>query len=298
MDITIYFLTFRSFPLTFSVSHAIIFSGDYMINTENTQLVTKSDITITFIHHVFRETLEHAWNQEDVYFFMHKFIYVIKGRYIMTLNGRELILNQDNGLFVPKGTEYAAHSLSENFDYIEVEFLTDKDPYETFSFMDVYHFSNPKKVEALMINMLDCWHGNENGKELILKGKMYELFLILMNENLNCNGSRNYHKIKKSLDFIDKNYFRRYIDVSELADICDISISQYNRIFRSLFNTSPVKYMNELRIEKAKKLLTETQYSVLNIAQMCGFSDSYYFSKIFKEHTCWSPLKYRSSHSQ
>lgn len=269
-----------------------------MFNEQKLNAIQKSDITVTFIHHVFRETLECAWVSDDMEFCMHKFIYVLEGSYSLSLDGISYVLNEGEGLFAPKGVFYTAHSLSDSFDYIEVEFLTDDDPYKTFSFLDIYHFSNPKKVEDIMINMLECWHGNENGRDLILKGKIYELFIILMNENLNNNGSRNYHKIKKSLDFIDKNYFKRYIDVSELAEISDISLSQYNRIFKVLFNTTPVKYMNNLRVEKAKKLLCQTPYSILNIAQMCGFSDSYYFSKIFKEHTCWSPLKYRSAYSE
>ena len=194
-----------------------------MFDENNLDKIKKSDISVTFIHHVFRETLNCPWIADDMHFLMHKFIYVIEGNYVLGINGRKLVLNQGEGLFAPKGTYYTAHSLSDNFDYIEVEFLTEKDPFLTFEFMDIYHFSNPRQIENLMLFMLNCWHGAEIGKELILKGKMYELFIILMNENLNNSSSKEYDKIKYSLDYIDKNYFKGPIGIEILAGICIIN---------------------------------------------------------------------------
>jgi len=61
-----------------------------------------------------------------------------------------------------------------------------------------------------------------------------------------------------------------------------------------LLNTTPKKYINSIRVTHAKELLSGTNYPVISIAEMCGFSDNYYFCKFFKTYTGLSPLKYRA----
>jgi YesN/AraC family two-component response regulator len=58
---------------------------------------------------------------------------------------------------------------------------------------------------------------------------------------------------------------------------------------------SPTEYMNNLRIEKAKKLLTDNsqESSISDIAEQCGIKDPFYFSRIFKKFTGDTPSEYR-----
>ena len=59
---------------------------------------------------------------------------------------------------------------------------------------------------------------------------------------------------------------------------------------------TPKEYAGTLRIEKAKELLISERQSVSEISEQLGFADLYHFSKIFKEKTSYSPLKYRELH--
>ncbi len=54
-----------------------------------------------------------------------------------------------------------------------------------------------------------------------------------------------------------------------------------------------MQYILNLRLQKAEKLLQESNTSIVKISEMCGFQDSFYFSKCFKHRYGLSPLNYR-----
>ena len=55
---------------------------------------------------------------------------------------------------------------------------------------------------------------------------------------------------------------------------------------------SPVRFVTKMRIDYAKELLAANRRSVSEIAEMCGFSNAYYFSNVFKKQTGFSPSQY------
>ncbi len=94
------------------------------------------------------------------------------------------------------------------------------------------------------------------------------------------------------LAFVEKN-FASPLTVSDIARACHCSVSHVSHTFKSQTGLSVSAYVNKMRIKKAVLLLTKTQLLVQEISDMCGFSDSNYFSNVFKEHTGMSPTKYR-----
>jgi transcriptional regulator GlxA family with amidase domain len=83
------------------------------------------------------------------------------------------------------------------------------------------------------------------------------------------------------------------IKLSQLAKISNISTRHFNRLFRNIYKTSPLKYHLKIRLEKACRLLADDKYSITEIALICGFSDSSHFSKAFKNAFEITPLQYR-----
>lgn len=74
------------------------------------------------------------------------------------------------------------------------------------------------------------------------------------------------------------------------------NIDYISRCFKEDFGTTPMKYLNELRMDRARKLLTEMPfYSVEEIARLCGYRDPFYFSRAFKNATSLSPQKYKNT---
>lgn len=89
-------------------------------------------------------------------------------------------------------------------------------------------------------------------------------------------------------DIIDTN-FNNKISVSGLASGMYISEDYLRQVFKKEYGLSPLKYTIQKRIDYACRLFTETPRSVKSVAEECGFSDQYYFSKLFKKITGMSP---------
>ncbi len=77
------------------------------------------------------------------------------------------------------------------------------------------------------------------------------------------------------------------------ADSCNISIYQFIRKFQKSMQTSPARYIEKLRIDKSKELLSDTDLTVSEISNVVGFNDPFYFSKVFKKNTGHSPVDFR-----
>lgn len=72
-----------------------------------------------------------------------------------------------------------------------------------------------------------------------------------------------------------------------------LSRRRFNDLFKSCFGLTPNKYLTSLKIEYAKKLISTNYLSISQISEMCGFSDVYYFCKVFKNETGTTPAKYK-----
>lgn len=71
----------------------------------------------------------------------------------------------------------------------------------------------------------------------------------------------------------------------------------FARRFRRCFAMTPSQYMTGCRIENGQKLLRQTDYTIDHIAQLCGYDNGFYFSRMFTKITRMSPSQYRKTHS-
>ena len=108
------------------------------------------------------------------------------------------------------------------------------------------------------------------------------------------SGTFQYEAAKEYID----NHFTTRITLDELAQNCYISKWHLTRIFKQHSGFSPFAYINAKRLELAKKLLRETDYSITKIAYEAGFNSSSYFSQIFKKEFNTSPETYRKVKEQ
>src|SRR3546814_9920016 len=80
---------------------------------------------------------------------------------------------------------------------------------------------------------------------------------------------------------------------SELARGADLSTRQLERLFRKYLNRSPARYYLELRLNKARLLLLQTNMSVIDVALACGFVSASHFSKCYRDFFGRTPRKER-----
>ncbi|MEI6602334.1 MAG: helix-turn-helix transcriptional regulator [Clostridia bacterium] len=95
----------------------------------------------------------------------------------------------------------------------------------------------------------------------------------------------------KIASFIAQHYDT--ITLNEIAETFKLSQRQIQRIIKTSFNTTFKKKLFEIRVQNAKILLKDSTYSILDIANEVGFTNTSYFSKIFREFEQMTPNQYR-----
>lgn len=98
--------------------------------------------------------------------------------------------------------------------------------------------------------------------------------------------------VTQSVNFMLEN-IHRSIRLNELASNVQLSVSHFSRLFISKTNQSPIDYFNQLKVQKACRLLDFSKLSVSEIAQELGYEDPFYFSRVFKKVMGLSPGKFR-----
>lgn len=95
--------------------------------------------------------------------------------------------------------------------------------------------------------------------------------------------------------YID-NHFKENLSLDQLAALVHINKYYLSHAFRKEFNVSPISYLIVRRIQESRFLLTETDHTLSQIAQILGFSSLSYFSQSFRKLEGMSPMDYRKRH--
>lgn len=98
--------------------------------------------------------------------------------------------------------------------------------------------------------------------------------------------------ISSSIRYINEHYAED-ISIKTLADLEHYNVNYYYEWFRSRTGTTPVEYIKKLRMEKAKELLENTDFSIQHIAGQVGYQSNSSFSRAFKEYSGLSPAQYK-----
>jgi YesN/AraC family two-component response regulator len=203
----------------------------------------------------------------------------IKGSLFIETNYKKIEIDNNKLFFIPPDCEHVFKANKSN------EFLT----------LD---------ISDKMLNRNDM-KNMPGGKELELDDRWKAVRYLLLNECKEKNNSNAindlfnycYHLIlegslSKSIEYIN-NHFMENIDISILADIEHYNISYYSEWFKNKMNMTVTEYIRFLRIKKAKEFLTDSNLSILEIAQMVGYEHNSSFTRVFKAYEKMSPAEFR-----
>lgn len=115
---------------------------------------------------------------------------------------------------------------------------------------------------------------------------------LINSENDGASGSQAI--FARAVEIILERYRSPDFTVESLAESLGISTVHLRRIFSRHVDKSPVKYINDMRFEQAKKLLASSNLTVGEIAASLGYNDQFHFSKTFKSSVGLSPTEYRA----
>lgn len=126
---------------------------------------------------------------------------------------------------------------------------------------------------------------------LILLLELFKTQDILLDEKLTSR--------KRSVElFINSmgSYISEPLTLKDMADYCDLGITQFSKYFIELTNLTPMKYLNSLRLQEAVKQMKEhSDKNIIDIAYDCGFTSNQYFTKVFKDRYGYPPHTFRRS---
>jgi len=206
--------------------------------------------------------------------------FCISGMITYTHNGKKFVSNPKNAVILPKGGTYTLYG-DENGLFPCINFNCTEKLCDTFELIPLPESESLIKKYNQMLS-LSLFDGNQ--------AKIMSIFYDILHK---LSSYTNVNKaILPAISFIEKNYHNPNLRNSDLADECNISEVYFRKLFIKHFNTTPKKFILDVRIQKAKHLLAEGVLKINAISDECGFSNPYHFCRVFKEKTGLTPTAY------
>jgi AraC-like DNA-binding protein len=112
-----------------------------------------------------------------------------------------------------------------------------------------------------------------------------------------CPGGLAKPKLRRTTAYIEA-HLAHELSVNELAAVAQTSPAYFARLFRQATGQTPHQYVVMCRIERAKRLLRETEWPIIDIGHDVGFTDQSYFTAVFRKHVATTPSAYRGDTSR
>ena len=259
-------------------------------------------------------------------------IFILEGSCSMEIDSKTYIVKEGESFFVPKNKIYRRSPVNDqycNMLYIHFDFaddtreMTNDDAYSfieqetvetknqlitenilyptSYTIYLRHHMAQSEKASQIAKNITELLPNvnlNNNIKIVLLFCElMAELSSItkklLGDKNMDEKLVRIPENLKNAILYIKQNSSEK-INIPELAKYCCVSQSQLARYFKIATGKTPVQYINEFKLNRAKNMLARMpELSVKAIAESLGFDDQQYFSRLFSKAFGESPTEYR-----
>lgn len=190
--------------------------------------------------------------------------------------------------YLPSGTVSKYEVERETIgECIDVFFDTDKHVSDIAFVLDA---SQREHIGILFKKLFSTWTSKGDGYYFECLSLLYKIFAEIQKNNY--LPYEQYLKIKPAIDEINNEFLNKSLSSAYLASICNISESYFKKLFKKKYGTPPNKYIIHKKMNYACELLLLNAYSINQIADMCNYSDVYFFSRQFKEQIGITPSEY------
>lgn len=173
-------------------------------------------------------------------------------------------------------------------------------PFIFNSKIEMVAFSPDKAVESEILKLLResfALDEEESGYELLLRNKLSTIWLMILDMlggNIVSDSvqSKKSQQMKQMMIYVQEHYFEK-ITIKQLANAAYLSERACYRIFDECIRMTPMDYVISYRLQMAIQMLLKEQHGLAEISQNCGFGNSSYFGKVFKERIGCTPMEYR-----
>lgn len=211
-----------------------------------------------------------------------------KGTTVYTYKNKQVSCNKNTILILPAHLPCAWQNI-ELSDYSRVSFQCNISHNEAIAIKCEHTQGILDKIKKLA----NLKASSDPYKQMRAIKEIYEILLELASiQQMEYRTSANKERLKPVLEYIEANYASP-ITNDTLAGISGLSVSYFRKCFGSVCGTSPMQYVQKIRIEKAKDFLIVPEEKISNIATSVGYRDVYEFSRAFKRQENLSPTQYR-----
>ncbi|WP_170311543.1 AraC family transcriptional regulator [Vallitalea okinawensis] len=249
-----------------------------------------------------------TWKEENIQPEFNRLYFICDGEGVIEVEGKKYYPKPGDIAILPAGKQQSFGTLNENtylkywchfdakvgkqnlFDLISLPYVV---PVKEYS-----HTSDRFKT------MLSYHHKEDITSLLMAKSILLELLALYFK---NARSMNNYphpvpivkydEQISLILYFIEKN-LHTHLNNEQLAEQLHFHPNHFIRFFKNAVGISPMKYINQRRMEKAKHMLSSSFMSITEIGQKVSYSNVFHFSKAFKQYMGYSPSEYRQHYME
>lgn len=229
-----------------------------------------------------------------------KLYYILDGECVIGIDGKEFVAEKGQLVLVPAGRHHSYRfSQKKKLEKYWCHFNANLGQSNLFDVISVPFATNvgrSKEIASLFEQLL---FNTDKGNDLSDSVNQQGYLMLLLSKYFKTAGYTINSGKKSSPDFISvikymSENISESISVETLSDMIHIHPNYFIRIFKQHFGCSPIKFFNNMRIEKAKDQLRNTSLSIESVAKSVGCNDIYTFSKFFKANVGIAPTKYRN----
>jgi len=216
---------------------------------------------------------------------VHELTFLFSGKMTYFVNDEEFPMTSGDIIYVPAGSMRQRKTGNIENNYISINFHSpDKIDFEPL-------IKNCINEELkILLDYLDAVYAHPFKTSPQKLALVLEAIIIQISDNIAISSTS--QLATKIIDYIS-THFREKITLNDICQFTYFSPAYCENEFRKTVGKSIIHYLIDVRVSEAKKLLSETSISCSAIANMVGFEDANYFSRVFKKRTGISPLKYR-----
>ncbi len=207
--------------------------------------------------------------------------FCLDGQITYCQNGKEFVSTPECAIILPKDQSYTIHGDRDGiFPVINFEcadFLCDEITVLPIKNLGFYtdEFEQIKKLSLFEKNRL----------------KAISIFYNILHR-LSMGDEEKQHLLSPAINYLENNYSSLEITNAHLAQQCNISEVYFRKLFIKTYGITPKQFIIDMRINKAKQLLTDGVLKINAISQECGFSNQYHFCRLFKQKTGITPTAF------
>ena len=230
------------------------------------------------------------------------FQYTLSGQGKIEVNGEEYTLSAGEAFLVqiPSSHRYFLPPESNSWEFIHIT-LFGKEAIKTFELINekigyvIAFLPESAQIELLLNifeaaaekNITDAYQASALGYSFIMELHRFAY-------NIGTPAKKWPESISKAVLFAKKHYHLQ-IGLDDMVEASNLSKYHFTRLFRKSTNMTPLNYLTMIRIDKALELLRLTQSPIEEIAELVGYSNGNYFSKVFHKRVGMSPSQFRES---